>query len=101
MFQLKYEYLLPIGSVVRLKNAERKLMIFGILQKEKAETGRIFDYVAVPYPEGLQGMGLNIGFNHEDIEEIIWRGYEDDDRKAFLLLMEASLWKREKEQRKE
>ena len=38
---------------------------------------------------GLQDMRLNIGFDHEDIEEIIFRGYEDDERRAFLVVLEA------------
>ena len=50
MIQFKYEYLLPIGSIVRLKNGERKLMIFGILQRERENPDQVFDYVAVPYP---------------------------------------------------
>lgn len=89
MIQLKYDYLLPIGSVVKVKNVEQKLVIFGILQKGKAAPDRTFDYVAVPYPEGLQDMRLNIGFDHGDIEEVVYRGYEDEDRKAFLVLLEA------------
>ena len=99
MIQFKYEYLLPIGSIVRLKNGERKLMIFGILQRERENPDQVFDYVAVPYPEGMQDMRLNVCFNHDDIEEIICRGYEDDDRKAFLLLLEATMWKMEQKKR--
>ena len=42
--------LLPIGSVVLLNEAEKKLMIIGILQRNGEE---VFDYVGCPYPEGL------------------------------------------------
>lgn len=89
MKSLKYAYLLPVGTVVKVKDVEQRLMIFGVLQKGGAIPGRIFDYIAVPYPMGLQDMRLNIGFDHEDIEEIIFRGYEDDERKAFLVVLEA------------
>lgn len=89
MTRLKYEYLLPIGSVVRVKDVEQKLMIFGVMQTGKAVPGRIFDYIAVPYPEGLHDMRLNIGFDHEDIEALVFRGYEDKDRTAFLVVLEA------------
>lgn len=89
MKALKYEYLLPIGTVVKIKEVEQRLMIFGILQKGETVPGRVFDYIAVPYPMGLQDMRLNIGFDHEDIEEIVFRGYEDDERKAFLVVLEA------------
>ena len=101
MNQFKYDYLLPIGSIVRLKNGERRLMIFGLLQRERENPDQVYDYVAVPYPEGLQDIRLNVCFNHGDIEEIVFRGYEDDERKAFLLVLEAMAWKREQENREE
>lgn len=77
--------LLPAGSVVLLKNATKKLMIIGILQV-KAET-KLYDYLAVPYPEGYLGDGKNFLFNHEDIQEVIFRGYSEQERDAFMQLM--------------
>ncbi|MCD8361603.1 MAG: DUF4176 domain-containing protein [Lachnospiraceae bacterium] len=94
---LKYEYLLPIGSVVKVKNVEQWQMVIGVLQRGAAIPERTFDYVAVPYPEGLYDMRLNIGFDHNDIEKVIFRGYEDNDRKAFLILLEAMSRKKERE----
>lgn len=35
-----YSYLLPIGSVVKLKEAERLMMIFGVLQQNEKLEGR-------------------------------------------------------------
>lgn len=43
--------LLPIGSVVLLKDATKKLVIIGILQVNPSEN-KIYDYLGVPYPEG-------------------------------------------------
>ena len=43
--------LLPIGSVVLLKDATKKLVIIGVLQVN-AEQNKMYDYLAVPYPEG-------------------------------------------------
>lgn len=73
-----YEYLLPIGSVVRLKGLEKKVMIFGFLQRE-IDNNNLFDYIGVPYPEGQQDARINLGFNHRDIEELIFKGYVDDE----------------------
>lgn len=43
--------LLPIGSVVTLEGAEKKLMIVGeSLVQEDDDT--IYDYIGVPFPEG-------------------------------------------------
>ena len=89
MEKLKYEYLLPIGTIVKVKNVEQKLMIIGVLQTGKAVQGKTFDYVAVPYPEGLHDFRLNIGFDHNDIETVVFRGYENDERKAFIILISA------------
>lgn len=99
MVQLKYDYLLPIGSVVKVKGVERKLMIYGILQRSPEAPDKIFDYVGAPYPEGFQDVRLNIVFNHTEVEEILCRGYEDGERKAFLYLIEASMWKREQDKK--
>ena len=45
------EKYLPIGSVVRLVNGTKKIMIFGRLQIQ-ASSGQKWDYVACLYPEG-------------------------------------------------
>lgn len=81
-----YDYLLPIGSVVRIKGAEKLMMLFGVLQKSPSMDERVFDYIAVPYPEGRYDPRLDICFDHKDVEEVIFRGYEDDgdERKAFI-----------------
>lgn len=75
--------LLPIGSVVRLNNGKKRLMVFGIGQINK-EDGKTYDYIGVPYPEGNMGTGTQFLFNHHDIEEVSFRGYEDDERRMFV-----------------
>lgn len=76
--------LLPIGSVVILKGGKKKVMIFGVKQTDLS-TGKEYDYISVVYPEG--NMGEEAGhflFNHDDIEEIYFRGYEDEERDEFI-----------------
>lgn len=75
--------LLPIGSVVLLKNGKKRLMIFGVKQND-GETGVEYDYIGVLYPEGNMGEGTQVLFNHSDVEKVFFRGYEDNDRKSFL-----------------
>ena len=75
--------LLPIGSVVRLKGAEKRLMIFGIRQTNE-ETGREYDYVGVLWPEGNMGEDVRFMFDQSDIEDIIHAGYSDEERTEFL-----------------
>lgn len=76
--------LLPIGSVVMLKNAKKALMIFGIKQLASERPDEEFDYIGVLYPEGNMGSQFQYLFNHEDIVEVLFTGYETEERKKFL-----------------
>lgn len=75
--------LLPVGSIVLLKDATKKLMIIGILQVN-SEENKTFDYLGVPYPEGFLGEDTNFLFNHEDINDIIFTGYDNPERETFI-----------------
>lgn len=75
--------LLPIGSVIVLKEGQKKLMIFGIKQTDE-ETNVEYDYIGVLYPEGNIGKGGQFLFNHKNIEEVFFKGFEDDERKDFI-----------------
>ena len=81
---MKISDLLPIGSIVLLRDGEKRLMIIGVMQNDAGGTGNIYDYLGILYPEGHIGEGFQYLFNHEDIVEIIFRGYEDNERKEFL-----------------
>ena len=76
------EKYLPIGSVVRLVNGTKKIMIFGRLQIQ-ASSGQKWDYVACLYPEGHTAPDKNILFNHEDIDEILFMGFESELEEIF------------------
>ena len=75
--------LLPIGSVVLLKEGTKKAMIYGIKQVDKA-TDTEFDYLGVVYPEGNLGDGSQFFFNHDAIDQVFYRGYEDEERTVFI-----------------
>ena len=71
---------LPLGSIVQLKGGVKKIMIiargaFAVVKGEK----RYFDYGACTYPEGVIGDAL-LYFQHKDIQKIVYRGYEDEER---------------------
>lgn len=83
MFSQKVKDLLPIGSVVLLNDAEKKLMIYGIRQTDNNRF-KDYDYIGVLYPEGGVGQEMHFLFNHSDIKETFFRGYEDKDREAFI-----------------
>ncbi len=80
--------LLPIGSVVRLREGRKKVMVFGIKQTDTA-TGREHDYIGVVYPEGNMGEQLQFFFEHDGIEEVVFRGFEDQERENFINRLSA------------
>lgn len=81
---MKISDLLPIGSVVLLKEGTKKAMIFGIKQTSDDDVHIDYDYIGVMYPEGFLGGNYQFLFNHQDIKEVFFRGYEDDERKDFI-----------------
>lgn len=81
---MKIKDLLPIGSIIRLHDGEKRLMIIGIMQSDASGNGKEYDYLGILYPEGHIGDQFQYLFNQEDIEEVIFRGFEDDERVEFL-----------------
>lgn len=71
--------ILPIGSVVLLKNAKKPVMVFGYLQKSALFPDEIADYIGVPYPEGNLNMALQVGFKMTDIAEVLFEGYRTEE----------------------
>lgn len=84
------EKLLPIGSVVRLQGGTKRVMIIGIRQTSP-EDQKTYDYLAVLYPEGNMGTEYQMLFDHEAVEEICFRGYEDEERDRFIKRLEELL----------
>ena len=77
------EKMLPIGSVVKLKDLEKPVMIFGYLQKCGVEHIQTVDYIGVPYPEGNVGPYAQIGFQRTDIINVLFEGYRTEEIKPW------------------
>jgi len=75
--------LLPLGSIVLLKDGEKKLMIYGRCQVAP-ETKQEYDYIACLWPEGNLDVEFMYLFNHADIDTVFHQGYSDDEDLAFL-----------------
>lgn len=86
---MKVKELLPIGSIVLLKEGEKRLMIDGIMQSDASGNGENYDYLGILYPEGHIGDEYQYLFNHEDIDQVFFRGYEDEERDEFLTRLSA------------
>lgn len=89
--------LLPIGSVVLLKDGIKKLMITGIKPVSEDNPDRIFDYIGVVYPEGFLSNEYNFLFDHKDINDVVFKGYNNPEREEFIALLENELKKEEQE----
>ena len=79
--------MLPLGSIVRLRNGEPKLMIVCRLPLYN-NNGTIgyFDYSACLYPMGQTDQQMYF-FNEEDIEQTYFTGYVDADEEQYIKLV--------------
>ena len=86
---------LPIGSVVLLKGAEKKIMIIGILQeetpKDEKESPMSWDYIGVMYPYGFTGVEELLVFNHDSIDSVFATGYTNNEYLEFRQELEEYL----------
>lgn len=74
--------LVPIGTVVKLKEMDKLVMVFGYNQIQTS-TGKQYDYIAVPYPEGNISPDYNVFFNRNMIDDIMYSGYVSAEDKKY------------------
>lgn len=83
--------MLPIGSIVYLKEGTNKLMILNrapILPSEEEDAKDIwYDYSGCFYPQGLDPNNV-FYFNEENIDEIVFEGFKDDEEERFQKLFQ-------------
>ena len=82
--------LLPIGSVVLLKDASKRLMVCGRVQTDSA-TGKTYDYSGCFYPDGIVNSDELFLFNNEEIFKVFFIGFQDPEEFAFRQFMEEQL----------
>lgn len=69
--------LLPIGTVVLLKGATKKLMITGYYSKA-ADSNKIYTYNACIFPEGYMENTFCL-FDANQIDEVFYKGLENEE----------------------
>ena len=71
--------ILPIGTIVYLKEGSQKLMILnrGVTIEQNGENV-LFDYSAAFYPMGLNPEQL-FYFNRDDVDKVVYKGYSDEE----------------------
>lgn len=75
--------LLPLGSVVLLKGANKRIVICGRIQACGGEKPIIYDYSACYYPEGIMNPKDMLFFDHDAIEQVFYKGFEDEEELSF------------------
>jgi len=74
---------LPIGSVVLLQGGSKKVMITGFCVTPNDNTHKMYDYSGCLYPEGVINSNEVCLFNHSQIEEVYFTGYESEEESIF------------------
>lgn len=82
---MEIEKYLPIGTVVMLKEAKKRIMVIGYLPVSNKDGEKvIYDYAACLYPEGIISSDKTLLFNHDQIDKIYFIGNNDEETKKFL-----------------
>jgi len=74
--------LLPIGTVVLLKESTKRVMIYGRLQRE-TNGDRVWDYIACLFPEGNINPDHSFLFDNDQIESVFFVGCQDEEELRF------------------
>ena len=74
---------LPIGTVCRLKNGQKDVMIMGFCPMVQERCNEMFDYSGCLYPEGVITSEINMVFNNSQIEKIVYMGLINEEEKEF------------------
>ena len=92
-----FERTLPIGSVVSLYGADKRLMILGYVKYLKGNNEKVYDYCGCTYPEGYLDSESTAVFDHDDIEHIYALGFQDEVQFHFRERLSEILKQREEE----
>lgn len=80
---MEQEKYLPLGTVVLLKEAKKRIMIIGFCCLDEKDKTKVYDYSGCLYPEGMISSNKNLLFNHDQIAKIYQLGYSDEEEKMF------------------
>ena len=78
------EKFLPVGSIVLLKGATKRVMVAGYLAIDNQNRDIVYDYSGCMYPEGFLGSDQTLLFNHDQIDKIYFDGFQDEEQDSFL-----------------
>lgn len=71
--------LLPIGTIIKTKDRDIVLFMLIGYYPQIQENEKIFDYLAVLYPYGIDNDESFYTINSEQITEVVYAGYTDEE----------------------
>lgn len=86
------EDFLPLGSIVLLKDAKRYVVVIGYTVVEEGSK-EVWDYLGCAYPIGVVDPTKNLLFNKDQIKEVIFTGFRDEEGRRFRNKLTESLKK--------
>lgn len=92
--------ILPLGSVVLLNGGSKKVMIIGYCMKTPEKPNKMYDYCGCVFPEGVLRSDVTCVFDHEQIKEIYFSGFKNEESNKFIDRV-ITLTSKENEQQEE
>lgn len=81
---------LPLGSVVLLKDAKRYLVVCGYAMVT-GQGEKIWDYMGCAYPVGIVSSETTLMFDEEQIDKVVFEGFTDEEGEKFREKVYASI----------
>lgn len=92
---LKIVELLPLGSIVYLKESKVPVMIIGFCVSKPGVNNEAYDYLGCIWPMGVLDTSKNFVFNHSDIKEVFVEGFSDKTEKDYKKTLVEKIAKKE------
>lgn len=74
---------LPVGSVVILKGGTKRVMVTGFCSIDNDDKSKMYDYTGCLYPEGIINSNEICLFNNNQIDQVFFKGYIDEEETKF------------------
>ena len=81
---MKIENILPIGTVIQLKEIDVRIMICGYCSEQAEYPNYVWDYAGFLFPIGYTSKKMIVSFDAEQIQQIITYGFQDEEQIKYM-----------------
>ena len=85
------EKYLPVGTVCLLKGGSKRVMIIGFGIRPNENPDIMYDYLGCLFPEGVVSLEQNMVFNHDQIDNIVAKGFADEETEKFNAALKEAI----------